>query len=166
MGQHQGGPLDLLDDLGHGEGLARAGDPQQSLLGQPQLHALGQGLNGLRLVAGGLIRGDNVKIGHAVPTSFPAPDPVPGPAFNGASYIYSISYQNICSKSRGDRKNPSMLRPSVWVRIPVQQAAILQGDHVVLGKDQVVGQLHPHLPQHPGERFSGEQVGVGGEGQA
>ena len=28
VGQDQGGPLDPLNDLGHGEGLARAGDPQ------------------------------------------------------------------------------------------------------------------------------------------
>ena len=32
MGQHQGGPLDPLDDLGHGKGLAGAGDAQQRLL--------------------------------------------------------------------------------------------------------------------------------------
>ena len=101
VGQHQRGALHLLDDLGHGVGLAAAGDAQQHLLAQAVLQSLRQLFNGLRLVAGGLIRGDNVKIGHAVPTSFPAPDPVPGPASNGASYIYSISYQNICSKSRG-----------------------------------------------------------------
>ena len=37
VGQHQGGTLHLLDDLGHGEGLARAGDAQQGLLVQPRL---------------------------------------------------------------------------------------------------------------------------------
>ena len=53
MGQYQGGTLDLLDDLGHGEGLARAGHSQQGLLVQPHLDPLGQSLNGLRLVAAG-----------------------------------------------------------------------------------------------------------------
>ena len=53
MGQHQGGPLDLLNDLGHSEGLARAGDSQQGLLVQPHLDAAGQGLDGLGLVAAG-----------------------------------------------------------------------------------------------------------------
>ena len=55
VGQHQGGPLDLLDDLGHGKGLAGAGDAQKGLLVQPHLDALGQGLDGLRLVPAGLI---------------------------------------------------------------------------------------------------------------
>ncbi len=64
VGQHQGGALHLLDDLGHGEGLARAGDAQQGLLVQPHLNAVGQGLNGLRLVAGGLIFRYHFKFRH------------------------------------------------------------------------------------------------------
>ena len=55
VGQHQGGTLHRFDDLGHGEGFARAGDPQQGLLVQPGLESGGQLGNGLRLVAGGLI---------------------------------------------------------------------------------------------------------------
>ena len=53
VGQHKGGPLDLFDDLGHGEGLARAGDAQQRLLVQPHLQSAGQGLDGLRLIPAG-----------------------------------------------------------------------------------------------------------------
>ena len=53
VGQHKGGPLDLFDDLGHGEGLARAGDAQQRLLVQPHLQSAGEGLDGLRLIPAG-----------------------------------------------------------------------------------------------------------------
>ena len=68
VGQHQGGALDLLDDLGHGEGLARAGDAQEGLLVQTHLNAVGQHLNGLRLVAGGRILGNHFKFGHLRPS--------------------------------------------------------------------------------------------------
>ena len=64
VGQHKGGLLDLLDDLGHGEGLAGAGDAQQGLLAQPVLDARGQGRDGLGLVPGGLIGGDHFKVRH------------------------------------------------------------------------------------------------------
>ena len=47
VGQHQGRSLHLLDDIGHSEGFARAGDAQ--------LHSLGQFGDSLRLVAGGFI---------------------------------------------------------------------------------------------------------------
>ena len=43
-----------LDGLGHGEGLARAGDAHEGLVAQSLLHALGELLDGLGLVAGGL----------------------------------------------------------------------------------------------------------------
>ena len=66
VGQHQSGPLDLLDDLGHGEGLAGAGDPQQGLLIQAHLNTLGQGFDGLRLVAAGLIFRYHLKFRHIV----------------------------------------------------------------------------------------------------
>ena len=66
VGQHQGGPLDGLDDLGHGEGLAGAGDTQQHLLVQAVLHALGQLFNGLRLVAGRLIVRYHLKFRHSL----------------------------------------------------------------------------------------------------
>ena len=64
VGQHQGGALDLLDDLGHGKGLAGAGDAQQHLLLQSVLDALRQSCNGLRLVAGGLVFGYDFKFRH------------------------------------------------------------------------------------------------------
>ena len=57
VGQHQGGPLDPLDDLGHGVGLAAASDAQQHLVPQAVFDAAGQGVDGLGLVpAGGVFR--------------------------------------------------------------------------------------------------------------
>src|SRR5690606_8870331 len=52
-GEDQGGALGLLDDLGHGEGLARAGDAEQDLVALA-LPRLGDELgDGGGLVAGG-----------------------------------------------------------------------------------------------------------------
>lgn len=57
VGQHQGGPLDPLDDLGHGIGLAAAGNAQQHLIPQAVFNAAGQCVDGLGLIpAGGIIR--------------------------------------------------------------------------------------------------------------
>ena len=67
VGQHQGGPLDGLDDLGHSVGLARAGDAQQDLLPQAVLDALGKPGDGLWLVAGGGVFGYYLKSGHRLP---------------------------------------------------------------------------------------------------
>ena len=53
-----------LDHLGHGEGLAGAGDAQEDLLLQPALDARRQGGDGLRLVAGGLVFGYDLKLWH------------------------------------------------------------------------------------------------------
>ena len=69
VGQHQSRALDLLNDLGHGKGLARAGDAQQSLLIQPHLQPPGQGRDGLRLVAGGLIFRNDFELRHLFPSS-------------------------------------------------------------------------------------------------
>ena len=69
VGQHQGGPLDLLNDLGHGKGLARTGDAQQGLLVQAHLDTLGQGLNGLRLVTRRGVLRNHFKFRHVVPSS-------------------------------------------------------------------------------------------------
>ena len=66
MGQHQGGALHLLNDLGHGIGLAGTGDAQQDLLIQPCLHARRQLFDGLRLVPGGLVLGMYLEIRHGV----------------------------------------------------------------------------------------------------
>ena len=67
VGQHQGGPLDGLDDLGHGVGLAGAGDAQQDLLPEAVLDALSQLGNGLGLVAGGGVFGYYFKSRHREP---------------------------------------------------------------------------------------------------
>ena len=66
VGQHQRGALHLLDDLGHGVGLAAAGDAQQHLLAQAVLQSLRQLFNGLRLVAGGGIFRNNFELGHGM----------------------------------------------------------------------------------------------------
>ena len=65
VGQHQGWPVQLLDDGSHGEGLAGAGDAQQGLLMQSPVYAVYQRFNGLRLVAGGLIIRNQLKTIHA-----------------------------------------------------------------------------------------------------
>ena len=69
VGQNQRRTLHPLNDLGHGEGLAAAGDPLQGLLVQPQLDAVGDGVDGLRLIAGWLERADNFKFRHDRNTS-------------------------------------------------------------------------------------------------
>ncbi len=53
--QHQSRPVHLLDDGGHGEGLAGAGNTKKGLLVKPPVHAVYQLFNGLRLIAGGLV---------------------------------------------------------------------------------------------------------------
>ncbi len=64
VGQDQGGLLDLFDDLRHGKGLAGAGHAQERLLIQSQLYAPGQGFDGLRLVPGGGVVADDLKVWH------------------------------------------------------------------------------------------------------
>ena len=64
MGQHQGGPVQPGDDVGHGKGLAAAGDAQQHLLINAVLNAGHQAVYGLRLVAGGLILRNQLKMIH------------------------------------------------------------------------------------------------------
>ena len=58
MGEDEGGPVGLLDDLGHGEGLAGAGDAEEDLVfvaGGEAAHELGDGAG---LVACGGVVGD------------------------------------------------------------------------------------------------------------
>ena len=64
MGEHQRRPLGLLDDVGHGEGLARTGHAHQGLLGQAVLYALDQLRHRLRLVARHFVRADDLKFRH------------------------------------------------------------------------------------------------------
>ena len=52
VGHHQGGSLNPLDDVGHGEGLTAAGDPQQRLVPVAALQPLDQLVHRLGLVAG------------------------------------------------------------------------------------------------------------------
>lgn len=51
MAQNQRGFLDLLNDIGHSEGLARACDTEQCLCRGAIANALNKLLNGLRLIA-------------------------------------------------------------------------------------------------------------------
>ena len=55
MGKHQSRPLELLDDIGHDKGFARAGDAQHGLFLHSQPGTLYQLTNGLRLTASRLI---------------------------------------------------------------------------------------------------------------
>ncbi len=56
MSHHQGGDLQLLDDIGDGKGLARACSAQQHLVAVTLLDALDELADRFGLVAGGLIR--------------------------------------------------------------------------------------------------------------
>ena len=51
--QYQCRPLHLLDNIGNGIGLARTGNTEQGLMGQPVFQPLDQRLDRLRLIAGG-----------------------------------------------------------------------------------------------------------------
>ena len=55
--QDNGGPLDRLDHVGHGEGLAGPGHPEQGLVAQTVADTLDQAGDGGRLVAGRLVVG-------------------------------------------------------------------------------------------------------------
>ena len=61
---HQRRPLHLLDDVGHGEGLAAAGHPQQGLLAHALTQAVDQPGDRLGLVAGGLEGTLKTERGH------------------------------------------------------------------------------------------------------
>ena len=61
VGQHQRGPLDLGNNIGHGIRLAGTGDAQQSLLMETVFNAGYQLGDGLRLITGGLIRSMKFK---------------------------------------------------------------------------------------------------------
>src|SRR5690606_35385422 len=59
--QDQGGALSLFNDLGHGEGLARAGDAQENLILLALIGLVDQFGDGGGLVAGGLERRDHAE---------------------------------------------------------------------------------------------------------
>ena len=64
VSQHQSGPLDRFNHLGHGIGLAGAGDTQENLLPKAVLDPLGQLGDGLGLVSGRGVFRYNFKSGH------------------------------------------------------------------------------------------------------
>ena len=65
VGDHQGRLLDPLDDVGHGERLARAGDAEQRLVAVAARDACGQRGDRLGLVAGEVVLGLDGELGHA-----------------------------------------------------------------------------------------------------
>ena len=62
MGQHQGWPSRLLDDLGHGVGLARTGHAEEHLMLLAVCEAAGERVNGGLLVALRLVVADQLKV--------------------------------------------------------------------------------------------------------
>ena len=64
VGDHQRGPLHLLDHPGHREGLAGAGRPEQRLEPLPLPEPLGQPGDRLRLVGRGRVGGIELELGH------------------------------------------------------------------------------------------------------
>ena len=65
MGQHQRRPLQLLDDMGHHEGLAGAGGAEQRLMLLAAAQPVDELRDRLRLVAGRLEVGDDLKVWHS-----------------------------------------------------------------------------------------------------
>ena len=64
--ENQRGPIHVGDDICHGERLAGAGHAEQDLIAQAHVKPLRQLLDGLRLVAGGLKLGVQLKV-HTEP---------------------------------------------------------------------------------------------------
>ena len=115
MGQHQRGPLHLLDDLGHGKGLAGSGNAQQHLLLQPVLDALRQRGNGLRLVPGGLIFRYDFKFRHSGIPSTHQTDFQPRPSYHTrhlfATFVRLLSKEPCLEKSEGAKKEGGLGEP-------------------------------------------------------
>ena len=66
MSQNQCRTVDAGDDIGHGEGLARAGDAEERLIPIAGVEAVYQLINGLGLIAGGLIIGYQFESIHGL----------------------------------------------------------------------------------------------------
>ena len=62
VGQDDSRALQALDDIGHGKGLARTGDPEQGLVRQSIIDVLDDLIDGRWLVAGRCIGGDQFKV--------------------------------------------------------------------------------------------------------
>ena len=64
--EHERRALDACDDVGHGEGLAGAGDAEERLVLVAAAQAVDELVDGLGLVAGGLEVGDEFEVGHCM----------------------------------------------------------------------------------------------------
>jgi len=64
VGDDEGGALHALDDIGHGEGLPRTGDPQEDLVRRTILIPLHEALNRPGLIPPGYKIGDDFEVGH------------------------------------------------------------------------------------------------------
>ena len=62
MGQDEGGAVGLFDDLGHGEGLAGAGDAEQDLVLLAGGEAGDEFFDGAGLISAGFVGGDQLKV--------------------------------------------------------------------------------------------------------
>ena len=60
--QNKRGPVGLLNDLGHGEGFAGAGDAEQDLVLFAVGQAAGKLVDGAGLVSARLVGGDELKV--------------------------------------------------------------------------------------------------------
>ena len=61
MGHDDGRPLNLLDDVGNGKGLARAGHTQERLMCQAGVNTVHQPINGFGLIPSWLKRGIHLE---------------------------------------------------------------------------------------------------------
>ena len=64
VGYDEGGALEFLDDVGHGEGLAASGDAHEGLVNHVAARAVDNLFDGLGLVAGGAEVGDYLEVGQ------------------------------------------------------------------------------------------------------
>ncbi len=62
MGENKRRPVGVLNDLGHGKGLAGPGDAEQDLVLFPGRKAFNEFFNGARLIAAWLVGGDQLKV--------------------------------------------------------------------------------------------------------
>ena len=62
MGQNEGGTIGLLDDFGHGEGFAGAGDTEEDLVAFSGGETFHEFSDGAGLITAGLVCGDELKV--------------------------------------------------------------------------------------------------------
>ena len=61
MRDNQSGFIDRFDDIGHREGLSRAGHTEEHLMSESFIHAFTQGIYGMMLIPFGIKRRDKLK---------------------------------------------------------------------------------------------------------